>query len=69
MVIPIGMDKDLKEAIEEGISQVHLTRDKLKEILLSGLQQVTKGSQEWNYENGLMLYKGLVYVLNKETLK
>jgi hypothetical protein len=58
-VIPTGMDIDLKEAIEEGI----------KEILLSGPRHITKGLQEWNYENGLMLYKGLVYVPNKEALK
>jgi hypothetical protein len=69
MVIPTGMDKDLKEAIEEGISQDCLTGDKLKEILLSRPQQVTKGLQEWNYKNGPMLYKGLVYVSNNETLK
>jgi hypothetical protein len=32
----MGIDKDLKEAIKEGISQDCLTGDKLKEILLSG---------------------------------
>jgi hypothetical protein len=68
-VIPTGMDIDLKEAIEEGIKEDHLTGDKLKEILLSRPRHITKGLQEWNYENGLMLYKGLVYVPNKETLK
>ena len=30
------MDKDLKEAIEEGIKVDRLTGNKLKEILLSG---------------------------------
>jgi hypothetical protein len=68
-VIPTGMDIDLKEAIEEGIKEDHLTGDKLKEILLSGLRHITKELQEWNYENGLMLYKGLVYIPNNETLK
>ena len=68
-VIPTGMDKDLKEAIEEGIKADCLTGNKLKEILLSGPRHVTKGLQEWNYEKGLMLYKGLVYVPNNETLK
>jgi hypothetical protein len=63
------MDIDLKEAIEEGIKEDHLTGDKLKEILLSGLRHITKGLQEWNYENGLMLYKGLVYVPNNKVLK
>jgi hypothetical protein len=46
IVIPIGMDIDLKEAIEEGIKEDHLTRDKLKEILLSGPRHITKGLQE-----------------------
>ena len=68
-VILTGIDKDLKEAIEEGIKADRLTGNKLKEILLSGPQQVTKGLQEWNYKNGLMFYKGLVYVPNNETLK
>ena len=42
-VIPTGMDKDLKEAIEEGIKADRLTGDKLKEILLSSPRHVTKG--------------------------
>ena len=45
-VIPTGMDIDLKEAIEEGIKEDHLTRDKLKEILLSRPRHITKGLQE-----------------------
>jgi hypothetical protein len=68
-VIPTEMDIDLKEAIEKGIKEDRLTGDKLKQILLSGSRHVTKGLQEWNYENGLMLYKGLVYVPNNKTLK
>jgi hypothetical protein len=43
IVIPTGIDIDLKEAIEEGIKEDHLTRDKLKEILLSGPRYITKG--------------------------
>ena len=69
MVIPTRMDIDLKEAIEEGIKEDCITGDKLKEILLSGPRHITKGLQEWNYENGLILYKGLVYVPNNEALK
>ena len=61
-VLPTGMDIDLKEAIAEGIAADHITGDKLKEILKSGPRSVTKGLQEWNYEDGIMLYKGLVYV-------
>ena len=68
-VIPTEMDIDLKEAIEEGIKEDCIIGDKLKEILLSGPRHITKGLQEWNYENGLILYKGLVYVPNNEALK
>ena len=68
-VLPTGMDMDLKEAIAEGIAADHITGDKLKEILKSGLRSVTKGLQEWNYEDGIMLYKGLVYIPNNEALK
>jgi len=42
---------------------------KLKDILTSGPRQVTKGLQEWNYENGLILYKGLIYIPNNKELK
>jgi hypothetical protein len=42
-VISTGMDIDLKEAIEEGIKEDCLTRDKLKEILLSRPRHITKG--------------------------
>ena len=38
-----------------------LIGQKLKDILTSRPQHVTKGLQEWNYENGLIMYKGLVY--------
>src|SRR5437588_6405210 len=45
-IIPTGIDINLKEAIEEGIKEDHLTRDKLKEILLSRPRHITKGLQE-----------------------
>jgi hypothetical protein len=42
---------------------------KLKDILLNGPRDAAKGLQEWNLEEGLILYKGLVYVPNNENLK
>ena len=42
-VISTEMDIDLKEAIEEGIKEDHITGDKLKEILLSRPRHITKG--------------------------
>jgi hypothetical protein len=46
-----------------------LTGQKLKDILLNGPRDTTKGLQEWNLEEGLILYKGLVYIPNNENLK
>jgi len=67
--IPTGMDLDLKAALEEGIKADRVTGNKLKEILTSGPRHITKGLQDWNYENGLFLYKELVYVPNNKNLK
>jgi len=62
MAIPMGINEELKEAIQEAIKTDTLTGQKLKDILTSGPRQVNKGLQEWNYEDGLILYKGLIYI-------
>jgi len=62
MAIPTGINKELKEAIQEAIKTDILMGQKLKDILTSGPRQVNKGLQEWNYEDGLILYKGLIYI-------
>src|SRR5579863_9720378 len=67
--IPVKMDNDLKLTIQTAITNDKLTGQKLKDILTSGPRRITKGLQEWNYENGLILYKGLVYVPNNNALK
>ena len=58
--IPTGINTELKGAIQEAIKTDTLTGQKLKEILTSGPRQVNKGLQEWNYKDGLILYKGLM---------
>jgi hypothetical protein len=68
-VIPIGINMELKQAIQEAIETDRLTRQKLKDILLNEPCDATKGLQEWNLEDGLILYKGLAYVPNNENLK
>ena len=68
-MIPTRMDEDLKTAIQEAIKLDRLAGQLLKEILLSGPRSVTKGLQEWNYEDGLILYQGLVYVPWNENLQ
>jgi len=62
MAIPMGINEELKEAIQEAIKTDILMGQKLKDILTSGPRQVNKGLQEWNYEDGLILYKGLIYI-------
>jgi len=62
MAIPTGINEELKEAIQEAIKTDTLTGQKLKDILTSGPRQVNKGLQEWNYKDGLILYKGLIYI-------
>jgi hypothetical protein len=46
IIIPIGMDIDLKEAIKEGINADCITGNKLKEILWSRPRNITKGLQD-----------------------
>jgi len=69
MAIPTGMNLDLKAALQEGIKADRVTGTKLTSMLTSGPRHITKGLQEWNYKDGLLLYKGLVYVPNNENLK
>jgi len=69
MAIPTGINKDLKAAIQDTIITDKLMGQKLKDILTSSPRLVTKGLQEWNYKNNLILYKGLIYVPNNEELK
>jgi len=68
MAIPTGMDQDLRAALQEGIKANKVIGDKLRSILTSGPRHITKGLQEWNYKDGLFLYKGLVYVPNNKNL-
>ena len=65
--IPMGINKEIKATIHKAIQEDKLTGKLLKDILVSGPRHITKGLQDWNHEDGLILYKGLVYVpKNKE---
>ena len=67
--IATGTSKELKTAILEALEKDRLHGKLLKEILTSGERDIAKGLQEWNYENGLIYHKRLVYVPNNENLK
>ena len=65
----MGINTELKQAIREAIETDRLMGQKLKDIILNRPRDATKGLQEWNLEDGLILYKRLVYVPNNENLK
>ena len=65
----MGINEELKAAIQNTIQEDKLTRKLLKDILVSGPRHVTKGLQDWNHKDGLILYKGLIYVPKNETLQ
>jgi len=69
--IPTGMDEELHAALMEAIKIDNSTGmgEKLKKLITNGPRQVTKGLEDWNYENRLFLYKGLVFVPNNENVK
>jgi hypothetical protein len=67
--IPMGINAELKQTIREAIETDRLTGQKLKDILLNGPRDAAKGLQEWNLEDRLILYKGLVYIPNNKNLK
>jgi hypothetical protein len=54
--IPMGINTELKQAIREAIETDRLIGQKLKDILLNGPHDAAKGLQEWNLEDGLILY-------------
>ena len=60
--IPTGLDTELKAEIQLALESNKVTGQQIKELLLSGPWSTTKGLQDWNYEEGLLLYKGLVYI-------
>jgi hypothetical protein len=67
--IPLAMDTELKAAIQAAIKDDRLSGPLLQKLIVNGPCNATKGLEQWNYENGLILYKGLVYVPNNENLK
>jgi len=65
------MDEELHAALMEAIKINNSMgmEEKLKKLITSRPRQVTKGLEDWNYENGLFLYKGLVFIPNNKNVK
>ena len=56
----VNDDQILKE-IKEALLSDDVTKD-YKSLLKSGPREFKKSLQDWNYENGLLLYRGKVYI-------
>jgi len=66
---PINDEIILKE-VKAALLLNEVTKD-YKTLLKSGPREFGKSLQDWNYENGLLLYRGKVYILHsvKNTLR
>ena len=54
-------DDELLRRVKEALLNDEVTKD-YKQLLKSGPREFTKGLQDWNFENGLLLYRGKVYI-------
>jgi len=59
---PINDEIILKE-VKAALLLNEVTKD-YKTLLKSGPREFGKSLQDWNYENGLLLYRGKVYILH-----
>ena len=59
---PINDEIILKE-VKAALLSDEVTKD-YKTLLKSGPREFGKSLQDWNYENGLLLYRGKVYILH-----
>jgi len=58
--MPINDEIILKE-VKAALLSDKVTKD-YKTLLKSGPREFGKSLQDWNYENGLLLYRGKVYI-------
>jgi len=67
--MPINDEIILKE-VKAALLLDKVTKD-YRTLLKSGPREFGKSLQDWNYENGLLLYRGKVYILHsmKDTLR
>lgn len=61
---PINDDQLLRE-VKEALLSDDVVKD-YQQLLQSGPREFKKSLQEWNYENGLLLYRGKIYIPKSE---
>lgn len=57
---PINDERILRE-VKEALMQDDVTKD-YHDLLKSGPREFGKSLEDWNYENGLLLYRGKIYI-------
>ncbi len=57
---PINDDQLLRE-VKEALLHDSVTKD-YQQLLKSGPREFSKSLQQWNYENGLLLHRGKIYI-------
>ena len=58
--LPIN-DKIILKEVKAALLSDEVTKD-YKSLLKSGPREFEKSLQDWNYENGLLLYRGKIYI-------
>ena len=63
-------DEIILKKVKAALLSNEVTKD-YKLLLKSGPREFEKSLQDWNYENGLLLYKGKIYIPHsvKDTLQ
>ncbi|KAJ3559244.1 hypothetical protein NM688_g457 [Phlebia brevispora] len=54
-------DKQILKEVKKALLSDEVTKS-YKSLLKTGPREFKKSLQEWNYENGLLLYRGKVYI-------
>ena len=62
-------DTSLRQQIKSSQEYDKEVSQALEVILKNGPHSLTKGSEEWNLEDGIILYRGQVYVPRNDSLQ
>ncbi len=62
-------DTTLRQCIQETQTYDKEVSEALETLLKSSPQSLTKGLEEWNLEDGVILFRGQVYIPKNEELQ
>ena len=67
--VNISGNKDIRQRIKSSQEYDKEVSQAVESILKNGPRSITKGLEEWNLEDGIILYRGQVYVPKDEALR